>query len=196
MKNKDKQELKNDKQELKGLTAYPLGDDDIKKYLPNSKIITYKDLHKYRNIEDLLPNNPDYVFILYEDSINKGHWTLLMRYNNTYEFFCSYGSKIDEPLTWFNPETRRKLGETTPYLSQLLNAVLKDSRNKIIYNNVKFQKDSNDINSCGRHALVRTLTLLNGGMTLKNYQSKMKQVKKLTGGSYDEIVSAITSDLD
>ena len=185
-------ETKKDKEELNELKEYALGDDDIKKYLPNSKIITYPQLSRYHSIDDLLPNNPDYVFILYEDSVNKGHWTLLMKYNNTYEFFCSYGSKIDEPLTWYNAETRNRLGEDTPYLSNMLNAV----SGKVIYNPVKFQRDSNDINSCGRHALVRALSLLNGGITLKNYQQKMKKIKSLTGGSYDEIVSAITSDLD
>jgi hypothetical protein len=181
-----------DKAELNELKEYALGDDDIKKYLPNSKIITYKELARYHSIDELLPNNPDYVFILYEDSINKGHWTLLMKYNNTYEFFCSYGSKIDEPLTWYNEQTRNRLGEDTPYLSNMLNAV----SGKVIYNPVKFQKDSNDINSCGRHALVRALSLLNSGITLKNYQQKMKKIKSLTGGSYDDIVSAITYDLD
>jgi hypothetical protein len=180
-----------DKTELKQLEAYALGDDDIKKYLPNSKIITYPELKRYHTIDDLLPNNPDYVFILYEDSVNKGHWTLLMRYGSTYEFFCSYGSKIDEPLTWYNAQTRNKLGEDVPYLSNLLNAV----NSKVIYNPVKFQQDNDNINSCGRHALVRALSLLNGGITLKKYQQKMKKIRTLTGGSYDDIVSAITDNL-
>ena len=182
--------LKNKLQEIK---VDPIDDSDIHKYLPDAKIIKYSDLQKVNTIDELLPNNPDYVFILYEDSLNKGHWTLVMKYGNTYEFFCSYGSKIDEPLTWTSSENKERLHQNYPYLTRLFNNV--PTQRKVIYNPVDYQEEKREISTCGRHALVRALTMLKQHMPLKTYYKKMQKARKKTGGSYDDIVSSIISDL-
>ncbi len=49
---------------------------------------------------------------------------------DTIEFFCSYGSKIDEPLTWTPVGMRVQLGQDKPYLSNLLDK----SPYRVIYN--------------------------------------------------------------
>ena len=43
-----------------------MGDDDIKHYLPNAKIISYSDLQSVNRIEDLLPRNNTYFILLYQ----------------------------------------------------------------------------------------------------------------------------------
>jgi hypothetical protein len=181
------------RKKLNAIEKDSIDDADIRKYLPDAKIMKYSDLGKYASIDALLPNNPDYVFILYEDSVNKGHWTLVLRYGNTYEFFCSYGSKVDEPLTWTTEQTKERLHENYPYLTRLFDTV--PTQRKIIYNPVDYQQQKSDINTCGRHAIVRALSLLRQHMPLKAYYRTMKNIKDKTGNSYDDIVSSIITDL-
>ena len=181
------------KNKLQKIEKVSIGDDDIKKYLPDAKIIKYSELNNYNTIDELLPNNPDYVFILYEDSMNNGHWTLVMRYGNTYEFFCSYGSQVDEPLTWTSEETKDRLHQNYPYLTRLFNNI--PNQRKVIYNPVDYQSERRDVNTCGRHTLVRALTMLKRHMPLDTYHKTMQKARKLTGASYDEVVSSIITDL-
>jgi hypothetical protein len=54
----------------------PLSDTDLKTILgEDTKIITYPELSKYNNIEELLPNSYDFVIILLLESPASGHWT-------------------------------------------------------------------------------------------------------------------------
>ena len=63
-----------------------LADEDIRTILgANTKIIKYSGLSGYRDLDDFLPNLLDYVIILYEASLNEGHWTALLKYNNIFE---------------------------------------------------------------------------------------------------------------
>ena len=50
-----------------------MGSEDILYYFPNAKITTYADLHQYKSIQELLPEDEDFVFILYEESPREGH---------------------------------------------------------------------------------------------------------------------------
>ena len=65
---------------LKKKLSYSFSDSDIKKYLGEScKIIKYGDLDNYSSLEELLPNDTDFVVILLETKKNTGHWTALLR---------------------------------------------------------------------------------------------------------------------
>jgi hypothetical protein len=46
----------------------------IEQYLKDPKIIRYNDLKNYNSIEELLPNNKDYVILLYESLPNEGSY--------------------------------------------------------------------------------------------------------------------------
>ena len=88
----------------------PLSDTDLRNILGDCKIITYPELSKYNNIEELLPNSYDFVIILLLESPASGHWTCLLRYNDGYEFFDSYGNAPDYDLShWLTPQERLKL---------------------------------------------------------------------------------------
>jgi hypothetical protein len=58
---------------LKKSLNYSFTNDDIKKYLPDAKIIEYNDLIEYNTIDDLLPKDRDSVIILIETDDNCGH---------------------------------------------------------------------------------------------------------------------------
>jgi hypothetical protein len=173
--------------DLKQVVAEPLGDDDIRKFLPSSKILKYSDLSKYSSLDSLLTKPKDFAFVLYEDSPNQGHWTCISRPNEaSAEFFDSYGGSPDSQQKWVPLPDRQKLGEGRPYLSRLLD----NCPHEVVYNPVKYQKDGSGINDCGRHCVNRVGCMLKG-MDLADYYKFMKRLRKKSGMDYDEIVSSL-----
>lgn len=163
-----------------------MGDDDIKKYFPNSRVMVISDLAKYKTIDELLPTDKSHVFLLYQSSKNMGHWVLLCRYGNTIEYFDSYGQYIDYPYNWTSLDKRKKLGEGKPFLTILLTK----TPYNVVWNGVDFQnKTDGNISTCGRHCCLRLMTLLNNDLDLDGYIKMMKQLKNKTKLSYDNIVS-------
>jgi hypothetical protein len=67
---------------------------DLLAIFKNCKIVKYADLDNYDNIYMLLPNRMDFSFILTESEKNSGHWTLLIRDDNNFEYYDSYGVSI------------------------------------------------------------------------------------------------------
>ncbi len=170
----------------------PMGDDTIHSYFPDAKIMLVSELSGYNSIDELLPNNPDCVFLLYQSSPNNGHWVLLSKYDDTIEYFDSYGGVIDNPLNWTPIGVRTKLGEGKPLLSNLL----EDTDYDLIYNAVDFQdKKDNKISTCGRWASVRWDSILNHRMPLVEFIDTIRNIKKKTGRSYDNIVSDLISNI-
>lgn len=181
-----------------------MGDDTIRKYYPDAKIITYNELNRCKSIEELLPHNNSFVYILYQSSPNFGHWTLLSKslVNNNplhrnkqlyrIEFFDSYGGEIDQPLNW-SKDDNHLLGQGKKYLSILLDeANKKNSMNKydIVYNSYDFQNENNgNIATCGRWCVLRNMTIKNNNMKLEEFIKMMKFLKSKSNQSYDIIVS-------
>lgn len=185
------------KKKEREIIEYPLSDNEIKFYLPNANVMRYSDLSKYSSIEELLPTNKSYAVILYENSKNKGHWVSIMRYNDKkkgdiIEFFDSLADdgKPDSELKWNNSQTNKMLGQGIPILTNLLN----NCNLPVIYNKFKFQsqgnkKDGNNINCCGRHVCFRIKNLLDCDRNLEDYYDFMKNIKKDSKNTYDEVVS-------
>lgn len=145
--------------DIKQEVARSLSDTDIKKFLNNqTKIIQYKDLSKYNNIDDLLKPF-GHVIILYMTAPNYGHWTLLMRRApDEIHFFDSYGYKPDEEFKFIDDDFR---AVSNQIYKKVVN-MLYDSPYKITYNEYKLQSKSTkkqQISTCGRWCLAR---LLNG----------------------------------
>ena len=162
----------------------PLGDDDLRRYLPDALILKYSKLARYKSIDELLPGQMNYCILLYEDSPNKGHWVCVSKYDNTVEFFDSYGGAPDTQLNWNAEIINQKLNQK-PFLTNLFDSSTYD----IIYNPIDYQGDHDDINTCGRHCVFRILNLIQKGKTLKKYYDMMKMLKKKTGATFDDIVS-------
>jgi len=167
----------------------PLGDDDIRKYLPDAQIFKYSRLENFRTIDEILPGKINYCVLLYEESVNKGHWVCLTKYGDTVEFFDSYGGAPDTQLKWNHPEVNHRLDQK-PYLTEIFNR----SKYNIVYNPIKYQDENDDINTCGRHCVFRILNLIQKKRDLSKYYKLMKMLKKKTGATYDEIVAFFISD--
>ena len=145
----------------------PLSDEDIRRFLPGAKIIKYSELSKYSNLFDLLPDECSFCFILYEDSVNKGHWTVVCRPpSGVAAYFDSYGGPPDAPLKWTARDRRVGLGEGHPYLSILLGDALREELVRdVVYNRRCYQKDGGgliQINDCGRWCVLWILKMLEG----------------------------------
>ena len=163
----------------------PLGDDVIRKYLPNCRILKYSQFRDFNNIEDILPHDKDYCIILYENQPNSGHWTAIMRFDDRIEYFDSYGNKPDLPLSWVSQETNNVLGQDKHYLSMLLNRTPLE----VYYNDFPYQVEKKDVNTCGRHCIFRILCMLKINYDLKQYCDFLKGLKWKSKESYDDIVS-------
>jgi hypothetical protein len=130
---------------------YSLSNFDIDKYLnKKSNIILYKDLKKYKSIDDALGHD-GYFILLYETRERYGHWTIIIKLDdNTIEHFDSYGLKPDDELNYIKP-LFKIINNIIPYLSWLFI----NSKYKIEYNNYQLQSMQKGINTCGRHILMR-----------------------------------------
>lgn len=179
------------KGEANQIAKEALTDADIKKYLPNVKIVSHQELKNYKTIDELMPHKNDIVIIIWESKRNFGHWTILLKYIDdhthkpTIEYTDPYGFEINEPLKWI----KEKRIDSTPYLTKLL----QNAKNKydIIWNSKDFQKESKSISTCGRHCIMRGLTNKYYNQSLTDYIKMMNELKDVTGFNYDQIVSSI-----
>lgn len=157
-----------------------------------AEIIIYPDLLKYKTIDEVFKNK-DVVFLLYtykKDPNFYGHWTVLIKYpdNKTIEFYDPYNYKMDDELKFVPNAFKKKYNMLFPYLTKLLY----NSKYKIEYNNYKFQAKAKDINTCGRHVLIRAVLR---DINIDEYYKLMKYLKKETGLNYDELVTYLTREI-
>ena len=161
-----------------------LSDADIRKILgQDAKIVKYSELSQFTDIDQLLPNQLDFCIVLYEDSIDHGHWVGLSKYDGRYEHFDSYGLQPDKELAWISIQKRRSLHEDEPYLSNLL------KHEQYAYNNVRYQQSDVGVNTCGYHVVHRLYRLLHQKVDLGAYHNFMHSLKEDFNTSYDIIVA-------
>jgi hypothetical protein len=167
-------------------------DLDLERYFPETNhyknnVIKYSDLADYSSIEELLPGDRTYKIILIEDNYNSGHWTAVLRYDDTIEWFDSYGLPPDGELKFINAVKKKLLGEDKKLLGNLLSKV-KDK--KVVYNNSRLQKLCNKSATCGRWCILRIIMMKNFLYNLKDFQNFIKKWKKEIGfHSSDELVA-------
>lgn len=166
---------------IKQIEKYPLGDDDLRRILPNSHIFTYPYLKSVKNIDEIFDDDGRAIMLYLTEDAHTGHWVGLLRKPDHIEFFDPYGEKPDNELKWVKGGKREELDEDKPLLSKLL----RQSEVPVVYNKVKFQKDGDNIETCGRHVATR---LLNKDLSLPQYAEMIKS----SGMSPDEYVSRTT----
>lgn len=155
-------------EKLNHLKSVSLSDKQIEK-MSGAKCLLYDDLYKYTELETLLDHNNGKIILLYlsKDDPNYGHFTCILKTkykdkNNKkdcVEFFDSYNLKPDTEFKF----SSAKHGQDFKYLSLLM----LDSPYLLTYNDHKFQKEKNAINTCGWHCACR---LLNNDKTLIEYK--------------------------
>lgn len=150
----------------------PLSGNDIMRILNfRTKVILYPEIINYSTIEELLSPYGCVVILYMQDKTNNsyfGHWCCLFQIEGTnkLEFFDPMGIFCDDELDMkMNEQFRIQNGLQYPLLTYLL--FNNRHKYKLTYNQYKFQKRNENINTCGRHCCVR---LLNKDKTLKEYK--------------------------
>lgn len=136
---------------IKEQMKYSLSDDDLRRITSGiCNVYEYKDILRFNDIDELLEPN-GCAIILYNTDFKFGHYTCLLKFGDTIEFFDSLALPVDWELLFVKKNKRKLLDESEPHLSKLL----AQSPYKIIYNKKKLQKFSNQVSTCGRWCAIR-----------------------------------------
>jgi hypothetical protein len=174
--------------------SQPLSNTDLERHtgITQDQIVKYSELADYNKIEDLLPTDNSFKIILIEDRFNAGHWVCVLRYKNkgksTIEYFNSYGAKWDTDWKFINKMMRIILGQNTNEMTRLMNQAEKDGF-EVVWNRKKFQKLGSNIQTCGRHCVMRIEALKMGYDSIDDYEKLIKKFKTETGGNADYVVA-------
>jgi len=170
--------------------AYPLSDKDITKMIPKTNIFTYPQLKNIRHIDEILRHNDDgtgsAIMLYLTDSDKSGHWISILKRNNEIEVFDSYGKSLEELPKFMNGVMDHKQPIS------LLKNLISGAGYKLVTNNKQIQKDSIDIQTCGRHAVMRQLFR---GLDIKDYHKFLNMIKKEDSISADDLVTGLTFDM-
>lgn len=165
-----------------------LSNYDIENVLGKSiKILTYKELTKYNTIAKAFGKHK-FIGLLYERIEGNGHWVLLINHRDSIEHFDSYGIFPDDELKFTDIIYRKKNNMYFPYLTYLL----LNSKKKKEYNNYKFQKENNNISTCGRWLLFRAKTSL---MNIDKFNELINKLRKERKTTNDKLIVKLTKDL-
>jgi hypothetical protein len=108
-------------------------------------------------------------------------------------FFDPLGYRPDKQLLWTERYLRKKVGQSIPFMSHLLNKALKHGY-KVTFNVFKFQKESSEVNTCGRHVVSYIkYWMKTANPNIKDYlqiQNQLKDTYELK--DYDMLVSRMT----
>jgi hypothetical protein len=170
--------------------AYFINNTDLNAYFPNCKIVKFAELDNYASIYELLPNKLDFAFILVEEEKNTGHWQLLLRNQDEFSFFDSYGDKPTTILNFIPKYMNRLLGNDYDRdMGHILKSVKKGD--KLIINKFPFQSNLDGVNTCGRWCIARTNLFMANGVDNAQFVKYIKREQKNTKLTLDELVCAL-----
>lgn len=172
---------------VEDVKSYALSETDMRKVIPTLRILSYPDLLKARSIDEVLDEKGRLMLLYLTENESTGHWVCLLKLRDKpiIEYFDPYGGyRPDGEKKWLSKEDQHEFGQDTDHLTKLLQA----SPYTVKSNAVKFQKEQNDNNTCGRHCLTR---LYLKHLDLPHYTALVKS----TGISPDDFVSGFTYNL-
>lgn len=185
-KNVDVRLAKISPQTTEALVQDPLDDTEVKTALGGRyKTIPYHDLSKYTSIDQLLPKKKDAVVLLYENRPMDGHFVAITKTPKEISFFDPYGEIVDKQLRYSNHSRQRVEGGA----DQSLHNLLSTARVPVYYNDYKYQRDGNLVNTCGRHAVNFIRYNQDKGLDLEEYNEMMNDAQKASGLRFDELVA-------
>lgn len=159
----------------------PLSDDKVRQALGDAtRILKYSELKNYETINDLLPKINDFVIILLEEDVNRGHWTALMKPSSGYYYFNSYGTKYDTDISVIPLCIRRILHEDRREITRLLDG------HPCEWNRTKLQGEKSQ--TCGRYCVLAITMLCFMGVTPADFIEFLQNKSKLLNKTYDQLV--------
>jgi hypothetical protein len=167
--------------------AYALSETDIKQIIPSLKVVSYPDLLNATHIDQVLDPKGRLMLLYLTVNRSTGHWVCLLKRRGTkcIEYFDPYGQyRPDGEAKWLSVAKQKEFGQYSKHLSKLLN----ESPYKVLSNAYKFQKDIQDMNTCGRHCVTR---LYLKHLSLPQYIDLIEK----SGISPDDFVSGFTYNM-
>lgn len=172
-------------EKLADVKEYALSNEDIQQLLePDTKIFSYPKFAEMSHIDEAFDPLGRCVFLFLTKSPTSGHWLTMFKRNGHIEYFDSYGEKPEAQREWMTQERLDELGEGEPYLMDLL----KRSRVRVYYNTVPYQKERDDINTCGRWTVARLMCKDMSNLEFYN-------LVKRSGQTPDDWVSLFTYEI-
>ena len=184
-----------DKKRIHELLKIPLTNFSLHKFaIFEDDILKYSELQIIKDLSDeILTKNNSYKILLFEYKKNSGHWVCILRYDNVIEFYNSYGIKHSKEDFMDDKQLNEYLGQYRLFLDELLKREIIQEEFEVIYNKVRHQKKHREINTCGRHVVLRILCMKYFNMNLLQYQNFIENSSKKLGLNYDEFVTYIIS---
>lgn len=189
---------------MKNTISTMISSSDINDYLQsytntpiNDKILEYKDLLQYNNINDLLPNKRDFVIILTQFKKDCGHFCAITRGpdskgKDTITWFDSLGGKNGKPdaeLHLIPDYTNEQFNQDSPVISNLIFTA--DKNQRLVYNNKKIQKNDPSVATCGRFCIAFIIAIMKYGLDYDDFVDFFKVMTKKYNCSNDELVCHI-----
>jgi len=173
-----------------GTTPYEaMSDTDLRKYFPHAPIVKYSELPQGVPAEEFLKKTGDVAFILYESTLNSGHWVALARGAKAFYYFDSYGNKPAVPLTWNSDETNKELHQDQPTLVKMFSI----TKLPVYYNDYDYQsKKDTDVATCGRWATEFLIHFKKYKGDLKSF--KTETMKRAGGRNLDKFISKVIDE--
>ena len=166
-----------------------MSDADLHEYFPHAKIIKYSELPRGIPAEEFLTKTGDFAYILYESSLNSGHWVALVRGEKAFMYFDSYGNPPGFPLTWNTPEKNLELKQDKPTLVDMFRI----TKLPVYYNDYDYQnKKDTDVATCGRFATAFLIHVKKYKGDLKSF--KRETLKRAKGGDLDKFITRVIDE--
>lgn len=175
---------------LKKLKEYPLSNFDIQEiFEPDTRIFTYPQLAEVRNIDELLDRHGRAIMLYLTESPTSGHWIGILRHGDVIELYDPYGKPIEKQgESLGSGKGDSKWGQD----GDLFTDLVKRSGYGLVWNDKQRQPISENINTCGRHAVLR---LLFHKYPLEEYNKILDTIKKKTGVSADDLATFMTANI-
>lgn len=135
------------------IKEYSLTNTDIDRLLGGTKIHAYPELANFRTLDEAMDEDGRMIVLYLTENDSTGHWVCCFKDGNCVQYFDSYGLKPEAPKGWITRKKNMDLGQTRDQFLRLFKAEGKP----VFYNKYKYQKDEDDVNTCGRWVTARLL---------------------------------------
>jgi hypothetical protein len=169
--------------------GYALSLEEMNFLLPGVPVTLYPELQG-KLLADIVDSHGRGIVLFVQretkDAI-EGHWLAICRQRHGILLFDPYGGHQDPWYlnhTFVSNRALKALREEAP----LLDGIVQRSNMQPLYNEVRYQRMSPDVDTCGRHCVVR---LWNAGMEDTEYHRFMQA----QGDDFDKAVTELTNEV-
>jgi hypothetical protein len=170
--------------------AYPLSDTDIERLLPGTPSILYSELEG-KALNDITDANGNAMILFVSEETPThiiGHWLALLRQPGGVLMFDPYGGVAPDPWYRNAQDLTEQEREETDQTRPVLEGIIRKAGYTPLFNRTAYQQDKQDINTCGRHCVVR---IWNAHMNNQEYTEALYTA----GENPDTTVTKMTDDI-